>query len=202
MPTAEPAPAAATAAGPRSPERGKAACEGDTWTYLDGKCIAGRAHRARSAAAIDSPPIAAIPLGRSTPPLPAAAPAPAEPARATEAAVPAPAEPEQAADAAEAAPEAAAPAEQSTSVPKERRKVSRSRSGGRDLAKVNGSSRVGQSRDDRRRARAYPSLDERDRQMSMPKSAMSWAKQLRGCVEAARCPAGEELMRALLPSGI
>jgi hypothetical protein len=195
MPAAEPTLASATAARSRPSDRDKAACEGKTWTYLDGKCVAGRARRPQTAAATDRPPIAAIPLGRS-------APSPPEPARAGEGARAAPpSEPERAAEAAVAASAAAAPAEQSAA-PQDRRKVSRDRSGGRDLAKVDGSSRVGRSRDDRRSARVHTSPGARNRQVSMPKSAMSWAKQLRGCVEAARCPAGEQLMRALFSSGI
>jgi hypothetical protein len=179
-PAAEPVTVTVTTR-PRPSERGKAACGGDTWTYLEGKCVSGRMHGPRSAAATDSPPIAALPLGRSAPP-------PPEPARATEAAAPAaPAEPEQAAHAVAAVPEAAAPDGPSASVPKAGKKTgkkaARGRSGGRDVAGVKGSSRV-------------------DRQTSMPKSAATWAKQLRGCAEGARCPAGEQLMRALLSSGI
>jgi hypothetical protein len=179
-PAAEPATATATAT-PRPPERGQAACEGDTWTYLEGKCVSGRMQGPRSAAATDSPPLAALPLGRSAPP-------PPEPARAIEAAAPAaPAEPERAAHAVAAVPEAAASDGPSASVPnagkKAGKKAARGRSGGRDVAGVKGSSRV-------------------DRQTSMPRSATTWAKQLQGCAEGARCPAGEQLMRALLSSGI
>src|SRR5262245_2844291 len=47
--------ATATAARPGSAERSKPVCEGETWTYLDGKCIAGKAQKPRIAA-IDSPP--------------------------------------------------------------------------------------------------------------------------------------------------
>jgi hypothetical protein len=171
----------ATATKPRPPERGRAACEGDTSTSPEGNCVTGRANGPRSAAAIDIPPIAALPLGRSAPP-------PPEPARATEATASAsPAEPERAADAAAAAPEAAVPDAPSASPPKAwkkaRKKAARGRSSGRDVAGVKGSSRV-------------------DRQTSMPKSATTWAKQLRACSEGARCPAGEQVMRALLSSGI
>jgi hypothetical protein len=59
-PAAEPTLASATAARSRPSDRDKAACEGETWTYLDGKCAAGRARRPQTAAATDRPPIAAI----------------------------------------------------------------------------------------------------------------------------------------------
>src|SRR5262245_51904837 len=94
--------ATATAARPGPPERPKPVCEGETWTYLDGKCIAGKAQKPRIAT-IDSPPIAAIPLGRTAPP-PAAAPPPAKAERAGEAAAaPAAPTPERVAEA-DAAP--------------------------------------------------------------------------------------------------
>src|SRR5262245_59987739 len=79
--------ATAAAARPGPTESPKPVCEGETWTYLDGKCIAGKAQKPRIAA-IDSPPIAAIPLGRTSPP-PEAPPAKAE--RASEAAAAPPA---------------------------------------------------------------------------------------------------------------
>jgi hypothetical protein len=195
MPAAEPTLASATAARSRPPERGKAACEGEAWTYLDGKCVASGARRPQTAAATDHLPIATIPLGRSAPPPPE--PAPAEAATAAP-----PPEPERAAEPAAAASAAAAPAEQSAAVPQERRKTSRGRRSSRAWAKVDGSSRVGRSRDDRRNARVSAAPGARDRQVSMPKSAMGWAKQLRGCAETARCPVGEQLMRALLSSGM
>src|SRR5262245_29125797 len=138
--------ATATAARPGPAESAKPVCEGETWTYLDGKCIAGKAKKPR-VAAIDSPPIAAIPLGR-TAPAPAAEP-PAKPERASEAvaALPAskpervvetatapPSKSQRATDAAATAPASAAtapaaaePAVQSTPVSKERRKASRER---------------------------------------------------------------------------
>lgn len=159
----------------RPPDRGKPACDGDSWAYLDGKCIAGRAHRPRITTTTHSPPIAALPLGRRAPP--------PEPARASEAAAPAaPAEPERAADAALAAPEAA-PGGHSTSVPNARKKAARGRSGGREVAGAKGSPHGG-------------------RRISKPKPATRWAKQLRDCVERARCPAGEQLMRAQFLPGI
>jgi hypothetical protein len=176
-PAAEPATATATATKPRPPERGQAACEGDASTSLEANCVTGRANGPRSAAAIASSPIAALPLDRSAPP-------PPESARATEAAASAsPAEPERAAEAVADVPEAAAPDGPSASPPKARKKAWRGRSGGRDVTGVKSSSRV-------------------DRQASMPKSTTTWAKQLRACAEGARCPAGEQLMRALLSSGI
>src|SRR5215475_3122315 len=60
--------ATAAAARPGSAESPKPVCEGETWTYLDGKCIAGKTQKPR-VAAIDSPPIAALSLG-PTPPAP------------------------------------------------------------------------------------------------------------------------------------
>lgn len=77
MPAAEPAPAAPTAENPRA-DGSKTACAGHTWTYRNGKCIGARALRSLHAA-IESPPIAAIPLGHGAPPAPAASPAPVQP---------------------------------------------------------------------------------------------------------------------------
>jgi hypothetical protein len=66
-------PAATLAAWPSLTEdaeaAGKTACERDsaahrTWTYLDGKCVAGKARKARTGR-IDPAAIAAIPLGRT-----------------------------------------------------------------------------------------------------------------------------------------
>src|SRR5262245_5607360 len=180
----------ATAVRPVSPERPKPACEGETWTYLDGKCIAGKAPKPRIAT-IDSPPIAAIPLGRIAPP-PAAAQLPAKAERAGEAAAAPPApKPERVAEAEAAppsksqratdaaaaapavatAPAAAEPAVQSTSASKDRRKAARDRA----------------PRDERRSARATSSEDRRS------KSATGWTKQVRSA---------EQFMRVLFSSGI
>jgi hypothetical protein len=184
--------AMATAARAGPTESPRPVCEGETWTYLDGKCIAGKAQKPRIAA-IDSPPIAAIPLGRTAPP-PAAAQPPAKAERASEAAA-APAAPkpervaetaaappsksQRAADAAATVPAAAAiatpaaaePAVQSTSAPKERQKASRDHA----------------SRDERRSARTASSDNRR------PRPAMGWTKQVRSA---------EQFMRVLFSSGI
>src|SRR5262245_61534864 len=176
--------ATATAARPGSAESAKPVCEGETWTYVDGKCIAGKTQKPR-VAAIESPPIAAIPLGRTAPP-PAAAPPPAKAERAGEAAA-APAAPtpervaeadaappsksQRATDAAATAPDTAEPAVQSTSLSKQRQKASRDRA----------------SRDERRSARVASSDNRR------PRSATGWTKQVRSA---------EQLMRVLFSSGI
>jgi hypothetical protein len=178
--------ATATVARPGSAERPKPVCEGETWTYLDGKCIAGKAQKPRIAA-IETPPIAAVPLGRIAPP-PAAAQPPAKAERAGEAAAAPPApKPERVAEAAAAlpskseratdaaatvpataatAPAAAEPAVQSSSASKERRKA---------------------SRDERRSARVASSDNRR------PRSATGWTKQVR---------TAEQFMRVLFSSGI
>jgi hypothetical protein len=174
--------APATAARPGPTESPKPVCEGETWTYLDGKCIAGKAQKPR-VAAIDSPPIAAIPLGRTTPPpaLPAAKaerageavaalPAP-KPERVAEADAAPPSKSQHAADAAATTPAAAEPAVQSTSASKERRKASRDRA----------------SRDERRSTRVASSDNRK------PRSATGWTKQVRSA---------EQFMRVLFSSGI
>src|SRR5262245_47655176 len=183
--------ATATAARPGSAERPKPVCEGETWTYLDGKCIAGKAPKPRIAA-IETPPIAAVPLGRTAPP-PAATQPPAKAERAGEAAAAPPApKPERVAEAdaappsksqratdaaalapvaAATAPAAAEPAVQSSSAFNERRKASRDRA----------------SRDERRSARVASS-DHRK-----AKSATGWTKQVRSA---------EQFMRVLFSAGI
>ncbi len=202
MPAVEPAPAPATAARPRPPAGGRAACEGATWTYLDGKCNASGARRVRTAAS-DKPPIAAVPLGRTALPPPAAAPAPATSDRVVEAAAlpsaksgrvvePASALPDlrRVGDAPATASDAAAPSGQSTATPKGRREASRGRYGGRDLVAEHGS---------RRHARAGVPPGRHDRQSSMQKSAMRWARQLSECFAASRCAAGEQVLRTMFP---
>ena len=168
--------ATATAARPGPTEGHRPVCEGETWTYLDGKCITDKAQK--RIAAIDSPPIAAIPLGRTAPP-PAAAQPPAKSERASQAAAAPPAsKSERVAEtaatepAATATPAAAAePAVQSTSASKERRKVARERA----------------SRDERRSARTAASDNRK------PKSATGWTKQVRSA---------EQFVRALFTPGI
>jgi hypothetical protein len=174
--------ATATAARPGPTESPRPVCEGETWTYLDGKCIAGKAQKPRIAA-IDAPPIAAIPLGRTAPP-PAATQPPAKAERTSEAAAAPPASkservaetdaapPSKSERATEAtAPAAAEPAAQSTSASKERRKASRDHA----------------SRDERRSTRAASSDNRR------PRSAMGWTKQVRSA---------EQFMRVLFSPGI
>ena len=64
IPAAEHAESATTGHQPRPSEVGKAACEDDTWAYLDGKCVAGRPRKARTArTTTKGPPMSAIPLG-------------------------------------------------------------------------------------------------------------------------------------------
>ena len=183
--------ATATAARPGPTEGHRPVCEGETWTYLDGKCITDKAQK--RIAAIDSPPIAAIPLGRTAPP-PAAAQPPAKSERASQAAAAPPASKSERASEAAAAPPAskservaetaatepaatatpaaaAEPAVQSTSASKERRKVARERA----------------SRDERRSARTAASDNRK------PKSATGWTKQVRSA---------EQFVRALFTPGI
>jgi hypothetical protein len=183
--------ATATAARPGSAESPKPVCEGETWTYLDGKCIAGKTQKPR-VAAIDSPPIAAIPLGRTTPPPAAveppakaerasevvAAPPASKPERVAETAAAPPSKSQRATDAvatapatAAAVPAAAEPAVQSTSTSKERRKASHERA----------------SRDERRSTRVASADNRR------PRSATGWTKQVRSA---------EQFMRVLFSSGI
>ena len=181
--------AIATAARPGPTESAKPVCEGETWTYLDGKCIAGKPQKPRITA-IESAPIAALPIGRIAPPpaspaakteradeAAAAAPVP-KPERVAEAAAVPPSKSRPAAETtasapapAATAPAAAEPAVQSSSTSKERRKASRERA----------------SRDERRGTRTASSDNRR------PRSAMGWTKQVRSA---------EQLMRVLFSSGI
>ncbi|HEY7006817.1 MAG TPA: hypothetical protein VH392_10110 [Sphingomicrobium sp.] len=184
--------ATVTAAKPGPTESHRPVCEGETWTYIDGKCIAGKAQKPRIAA-IDSPPIAAIPLGRTAPPPAAQPPAKSERAseatatppaskseRVAETAAAPPSKSQRATDTAATEPAAAAtpaaaaepePAVQSTSASKERRKVARERA----------------SRDERRNARTAASDNRK------PKSATGWTKQVRSA---------EQFVRALFTPGI
>src|SRR5207342_3137986 len=75
VPTVEQATAATTAQRSGPPAGVKAAaCDGDNWTYVDGKCVMRRAQRPGSlAAATDSPQIAAVPADPNAPPAPVAA---------------------------------------------------------------------------------------------------------------------------------
>jgi hypothetical protein len=137
---ATPATAAET---PPLPEASAAACEQDTWAYLDGKCTPAKARKLRGPrAATDRL------LGRSALPVPAASGLP--PKLAT------------GADAAASAPEAVKPTGQSNPVPKKARKTATSQTNGHDAGKSNSSSREERARDERWNARAYASPDSRN----------------------------------------
>jgi hypothetical protein len=187
--TVEQATAATTAQRSGAPAGAKAAaCDGDNWTYVDGKCVVRRAQRPGSlAAAIDSPQIAAVPVDASAPPV-AAPPATKRDdatvaARKTE---PAPAE-------------LIGP---SAPVQKVERKPPRSQIAGREANQINSGSRDGRVREAQRSARTYASSDDRPRQVSTQNSPMKWARQLQDCIGAVRCRAGEQLLRALMSGGI
>jgi hypothetical protein len=85
------------------PDAAKPACEETTWSYLDGKCISGSARKPRVVRVpTNRPAIAAVAIGRTAPPAPAANPAAlaanaalAAPADATVAAAPADTDPSQ-----------------------------------------------------------------------------------------------------------
>ena len=135
---ATPATAAET---PPLPEASAAACEQDTWAYLDGKCIPAKARKLRSPrAATDGL------RGRSALPVPAASRLPLATG----------------ADAAASAPEAVKPTGQSNPVPKKARKTATSQTNGHDAGKSNSSSREERGRDERWSARAYASPDSRN----------------------------------------
>ena len=189
--TVEQATAATTAQRSGAPAGVKAAaCDGDNWTYVDGKCVVRRAQRPGSlAAAIDSPQIAAVPADPSAPPAPVAA----SPATKRE-------------DATVAARKTEpAPAEligPSTPVQKAERKPPRSQIAGREEKRMNSGSRDGRVREAQRSARTYASSDDRPRQMPAQNSPMKWARQLQDCIGAVRCRAGEQLLRTLMSGGI
>jgi hypothetical protein len=238
VPAAVPLPPA-RAESPAPREGIKTACEGDTWTYLDGKCVTGRGRKPSNVlAATDGAAIAAIPLGRSAPPALPSAPSkperaadtPAEPVVLTSApkdgkkalpprdsdrdavlvdhdtplpaALPTPPKPERTVDAPASGQAAAEPTVTSTSASKENRKASRGGSHGREVERMNSRLRDGRGRDEQRSARGRGAPEARDRQMSAPKSAMRFAKQLSECLGGARCAAGEQIMRAFMPSGM
>ena len=128
---------ATAAESPPLPEASAAACEQDTWAYLDGKCIPAKARKPRSLrAATDGG------LGRSALPMPAAS---RLPKLAT------------GADAAASTPEAVKPTGQSNPVPKKARKTASSQTSGQDTGKSKES-----ARDERWNARAYASPDNRN----------------------------------------
>ena len=189
--TVEQATAATTAQRSGPPAGVKAAaCDGDNWTYVDGKCVMRRAQRPGSlAAATDSPQIAAVPADPSAPPAPVAA----SPATKRE-------------DATVAARKTEpAPAEligPSTPVQKAERKPPRSQIAGREANRMNSGSRDGRVREAQRSARTYASSDDRPRQMPAQNSPMKWARQLQECIGAVRCRAGEQLLRTLMSGGI
>jgi len=126
---------ATAAESPPLPEASAAACEQDTWAYLDGKCIPAKARKPRSLrAATDGG------LGRSALPMPAAS---RLPKLAT------------GADAAASTPEAVKPTCQSN--PKKARKTATSQTSGQDTGKSKES-----ARDERWSARAYAVPDNRN----------------------------------------
>jgi hypothetical protein len=133
--TANRAAAITAAERPPLPEAGAAACEQDTWAYLDGKCILPfKARKARSGrAATDGL------LGRSALPAPAAS---RLPKLAT------------GADAAASAPEAVKP---TGPAPKKARKTASGQTGGQDAGKSKE-----RARDEQWNARAYASPDSRN----------------------------------------
>lgn len=132
---------ATAAESPPLPEASAAACEQDTWAYLDGKCIPAKARKLRSPrAATDGL------RGRSALPVPAASRLPLATG----------------ADAAASAPEAVKPTGQSNPVPKKARKTATSQTNGHDAGKSNSSSREERGRDERWSARAYASPDSRN----------------------------------------
>ena len=189
--TVEQATAATTAQRSGPPAGVKAAaCDGDNWTYVDGKCVMRRAQRPGSlAAATDSPQIAAVPADPSAPPAPVAA----SPATKREDAT-------VAARKTEPAPtELIGP---STPVQKAERKPPRSQIAGREANRMNSGSRDGRVREAQRSARTYASSDDRPRQMPAQNSPMKWARQLQECIGAVRCRAGEQLLRTLMSGGI
>ena len=134
-PVADRATPATAAESPPLPEASAAACEQDTWAYLDGKCIPAKARKLRSPrAATDGV------LGRSALPAPAAS---RLPKLAT------------GADAAASTPEAVKPTGQSN--PKKARKTATSQTSGQNMGKSKES-----ARDERWNARAYASPDNRN----------------------------------------
>jgi hypothetical protein len=148
-PVAEPVTATTTAERPASPQAGTAACEEDTWAYLDGKCSSGKPRKLR-------PPRAATDgsLGRRALPGPAASRTPAKLATGADAA---------------SAPAAVKPTDQSNSAPQKARKTASSprktassQGSGRNAGKANSSSRDERGRDERWSARAYASPDGRN----------------------------------------
>lgn len=131
-PVADRATAPTAAEKPALPEASAAACEQDTWAYLDGKCIPAKTRKPRNPrAATDSP------LGRTALP----------PKLAT------------GANAAASSPEAAKPTGQSNAGTKKARKTA---ANGNDVNKSNSSSREERGRDERWSARAYAAPDGRN----------------------------------------
>jgi len=165
--TADHAEAATTGQRPRQPEGSKAACEDNTWAYLDGKCVSGRPRKARTARpATGGPLISAIPLGSSSAPARerAAEPAPAPmsgPDRRQQGSVPSE-PPASAAAAAPADPAIAKPTEQAAAAPKKAQKTARRQSKSRDHRVASSAGRAGHARDHQPSARAY--ADERSAQ--------------------------------------
>ena len=159
IPAADHAESATTGQQPRPPEAGKAACEDDTWAYLDGKCVAGRPRKARTARTTTNGPLmSAIPLGSRVSPRDRAvepAPAPVSGAERQQQGS-APAGPSaSAAAAAPADPAIAKPAEQAAAAPKKAQKTARRQSKSRDQRVASSAGRDGRARDHQSGARAY-----------------------------------------------
>jgi hypothetical protein len=191
MSTADQATNATTAQRSGPPAGTKAAaCDGDNWTYIDGKCVVRRAQRPGSlASATDSPQIAAAPANPSAPPVPVATPPTTKREDATVAAR-------------TTEPASAEPIGPSTPVQKAGRKPPRSQIASREPDRMNSGPRDGRTREAQRSARTYASSDDRPRQMPAQNSPMKWARQLQECIGAVRCRAGEQLVRAFLSGGI
>ena len=165
--TADHAEAATTGQRPRPPEGSKAACEDNTWAYLDGKCVSGRPRKARTARpATGGPLISAIPLGSSSAPArerdAVLVPAPVSgPDRQQQGSVPLE-PPASVAAAAPTDPAIAKPTEQAAAAPKKAQKTARRQSKGRDHRVATSSGRDSRARENQSSARAY--ADERSAQ--------------------------------------
>jgi hypothetical protein len=173
--TADHAEAATTGQRPRPPEASKTACEddtqlGQTWAYLDGKCVPGRPRKARTARpATGGPLISAIPLGTSSALARdrTAAPAPAPVSRADRQQQGSlPSEPSASVAAvAPTDPTTAKPTEQAAAAPKKAKKIARRQSNGRDHRVASSSGRDSRVRENQSSARAY--ADERSSQRGL-----------------------------------
>lgn len=136
---------------------GQAACEQDapasqTWAYLDGKCVAGRARKARAARPTTSgSAVTAAPPGRDAMSATNTAPAAGAPDRRPQGLPPG--------SPAAAVAATTQPAEQPAAAPKKAQKPPRSQSAGRE--QDNMAARDGRRRDDPLGGRAYGMPDDR-----------------------------------------